>query len=149
MEKREIGFELKAVNNLIRRNLDQRFTEAGLEELSGMQGPMIGFIDYKSRTQDVYQKDIEKEFNIRRSTATVMLQNMENKGLLVREGVDHDGRLKRIVLTEKAKTFHARVHVEIDAFHQELEAGLTGEEKEQFFNILDKIKENLNRGLQL
>ena len=47
-EKREgqrensLGFELKCINNLIRRNLDMRFIEAGLGDLSGMQGPMLG-----------------------------------------------------------------------------------------------------------
>ena len=87
-----IGFELKVVNNLIRRNLDVRFAEAGLDEVSGMQGPILDFVQGKSREKDVFQRDVEREFNIRRSTATVMLQNLEQKGLIVREPVDHAGR---------------------------------------------------------
>lgn len=147
-DRREIGYELRTVHNLIRRTLDQRFTEEGLEELSGMQGPMIGFIYDKSQVGDVFQKDIEKEFNIRRSTATVMLQNMETKGLILRQGVDHDGRLKRIVLTEKARACHRIVRSQIEKFHRELEAGITREEKKQFLRTLDIITNNLNRELQ-
>lgn len=142
-EKRVIGFALKSVNNLIRRKIDGRFTENGLEDICGMQGPMLGFISRKSKTQPVFQKDIEKEFNIRRSTATVMLQKLEQKDLIVREAVEEDARLKKIVLTHKAEALNQRIREQVDAFHDELEAGLTEEEKEQFFVILDKIKRNL------
>lgn len=141
--QRVIGFELKSINNMIRRKLDVRFAEAGLSELLGMQGPMLGFICRRSREQDIFQRDIEREFNIRRSTATVMLQNLEQKGYIVREQVERDARLKRIVLTEKAVRQNREIHGQIDAFHQELEAGLTREEREEFLRILDKIKANL------
>lgn len=142
-DSKRIGFQMKSINNLIRRRLNVRFTEAGLNELCGMQGPMIGYIYKQSKTQDVFQKDIEKEFNIRRSTATVMLQNMEQKGLIVRQTVDHDARMKKILLTEKATECHLRVREQIDAFNEELENGITKEEKEEFFRILEKIKCNL------
>lgn len=142
-EKRVIGFALKSVNNLIRRKLGGRFAENGIEEICGMQGPMLGFISEKSKTQPVFQRDIEKEFNIRRSTATVMLQKLEQKDLIVREAVEEDARLKKIVLTPKAEALNLRIKEQVDAFHDELEAGLTEEEKEHFFVILDKIKRNL------
>lgn len=145
VKDREIGFELKCVNNLIRRSLDQRFAENGLEDLSGMQGPMIGYIYSQSGKMDVFQKDIEKVFSIRRSTATVMLQNLEQKDLIVREPVPNDGRLKKIVLTEKAKKCHMQVREQIDQFHRELEEGISPEEKEQFLAILDRIKDNLKK----
>ena len=145
VKDREIGFELKCVNNLIRRSLDQRFAENGLEDLSGMQGPMIGYIYSQSGKMDVFQKDIEKVFNIRRSTATVMLQNLEQKDLIVREPVPSDGRLKKIVLTEKAKKCHMQVREQIDQFHRELEEGISPAEKEQFLAILDRIKDNLKK----
>lgn len=141
--RREIGFELGMVSNLIRRSLNQRFAENGLEDLSGVQGPVIGSIYRNSEKQDVFQKDIEKWFNIRRSTATVMLQNMEQKGLIVRVPVPDDGRLKKIVLTDKAKEMHIRVKEQIDVFHRELEEGISKKEKEAFLATLDRIRGNL------
>jgi len=139
----QIGFRLKAINNLIRRNLDIRFAEAGLDELSGMQGPLLGFLQCRGAQGDVFQKDIEKEFNIRRSTATVMLQKLEQKGYLVRECADCDGRLKRIILTDKAREAHRVIRNQVDAFHEELERGLTEDEKEIFLAISEKIMKNL------
>ena len=142
-----IGFELKAVNNLIRRNLDVRFAEAGLDEVSGMQGPILDFVQGKSREKDVVQRDVEREFNIRRCTATVMLQNLEQKGLIVRVPVDHDGRLKKIVITAKAETYQIIIRKQIDIFHEDLEEGLSDGEKEEFLRILGKIEANLQKGV--
>lgn len=143
-DSRKIGFQIKSINNLIRRNLDVRFAEAGLDEICGMQGPMLGYIYDHSREQDIFQRDLEREFNIRRSTATVMLQNLEQKGYIVREAVEQDARLKRIVLTEKAVEVNLAVRKQIDAFNEELEAGITEEERTELFRILDKIIQNLS-----
>lgn len=168
-EEKRIGFELKIVNNLIRRRLSGSICEAELahtktEEfidissqnpdpestekigqcgIMGMQVPIIGYICEHSREGDVFQKNIEQEFNIRRSTATVMLQSLEQKGYLLREPVEYDARLKRIVLTPKAIKHDEMIRKRIDTFNQELEKGITEEERAEFFRILDKIKQNL------
>lgn len=144
-ERPQIGFQLKFINNLIRRRLDVRFSEQGLGELSGMQGPMVGYIYDNCKKQDIFQKDIEKVFNIRRSTATVMLQNLELKGFITRQAVEHDARLKKIMVTEKAEQYNLRIREQIDEFHKELEQGITEEEKEEFSRILDKIQQNLTK----
>lgn len=141
--QRMIALEMKSVNNMIRRKLDIRFQEAGLGDLTGMQGPMLGYINTKLGKQDIFQKDLEKEFNIRRSTATVMLQTLEQKGYIVREPVDSDGRLKRIVLTDKAIAHNRAIRRQIDAFNKELAEEISKEEQEVFFRVIDKIKSNL------
>lgn len=142
---KSMGLRLKSVNNMIRRALDAKFSEEGMEEVCGMQGPLIGYIYEQSRSRDVFQRDLEKEFSIRRSTATVMLQNMEQKGFIVRVPVERDARLKKIVLTDKAIELHNAIRRSIDVFNTYLEAGITQEEKEAFFRILDKITENLTQ----
>lgn len=142
-KRQDIGFEMKSVNNMIRRKLDIRFTEAGLGDLLGMQGPMLGYLHREGQKRDVFQKDIEKEFNIRRSTATVMLQNLEQKGYIIRIPVDQDARLKKILLTTKAVEHHFAIHKQIEAFNEELETGILPEEKAEFLRILEKIKKNL------
>lgn len=145
MERGEpkIGFRLKSINNMIRRKLDMEFAEAGLEDIVGMQGPMIGYIYDKSRTTDIFQRDLEKEFGVRRSTATVMLQTLEQKGYVVRVPVEYDARLKKIVLTEKAVRRHMEIRRRIDAFNEILEKDISQAEKEELFRILDKITQNL------
>ena len=143
LSTRQIGFELKAANNMIRRKMDSIFAQQDGSELIGMQRPLLGYLYHKSRHGDVYQKDVEKEFRIRRSTATVMLQSMEQKGYVVRVASTEDGRWKRILLTEKAIEHHHVIEEQILNFNRELEAGLTEEEKQTFLNILDKMMDNL------
>ena len=143
LTNRQLGFELKAANNMIRRKMEVIFAQQDGYELNGMQGPLLGYLYHKSRNGDVYQKDVEREFRIRRSTATVMLQSLEQKGYLVRVASTEDARLKRILLTEKAIRHHDLIEEQIRIFNRELEAGLTEEEKETFLRILDKMMHNL------
>lgn len=143
LSNRQLGFELKAANNMIRRKMEVIFAQQDGYELNGMQGPLLGYLYHKSRNGDVYQKDVEREFRIRRSTATVMLQSLEQKGYLVRVASTEDARLKRILLTEKAIRHHDLIEEQIRIFNRELEAGLTEEEKETFLRILDKMMHNL------
>ena len=57
----------------------------------------------------VYQKDIEEEFQIRKSTATGMLQLLEKNGFIVRESEKKDARLKRIIPTKKAEALRPSI----------------------------------------
>ncbi len=142
-KNRVIGFKIKCISNMIRRNLNDRFSAPEFEGLTGVQNAMMGFIMDNAAKRDVFQKDIEKEFNIRRSTATVMLQGLEQKGYIRRIPVEHDARLKKIELTPKAEKLQQRVRHEIDLFHAEIEKDFTDEEREQLLYLLDKIKKNL------
>ncbi len=144
MEKpRDIGFAIKSIANLIRRNLDRTFSAPEFDGLTGMQNAVMGYIMNQTVKQEVFQRDIEKEFNIRRSTVTVMLQSLEQKGYIRRIPVSCDARLKKIILTEKAEKMQKMVRSEIDRFHEKLEENLTKEEREQILVLLGKIKQNL------
>ena len=59
--------------------------------------------------REVYQKDIEEEFRIRKSTATGILQLMEKNGFISRESSKKDARLKRIVPTPKAEALRPEI----------------------------------------
>ena len=143
LTNRQLGFEIKAANNMIRRKMEAIFAQQEGYELNGMQGPLLGYLYHKSRHGDVYQKDVEREFRIRRSTATVMLQSLEQKGYLIRVASTEDARLKRILLTEKAIEHHNLIEEQIRNFNRELEDGITEEEKQIFLAILDKMMQNL------
>jgi DNA-binding MarR family transcriptional regulator len=112
------------------------------QELTGMHGFVIGYL-YNHQDEEVYQKDLEKRFEIRRSTATQILSLMEKNGLILRQSVPHDARLKRLVLTEKAIEMHKEVVKEIEAIDSLLIAGVTEKELQTFFAVIDKVKANL------
>ena len=137
-----IAFEIKVLANLIKRNLDDGALDDGEEGLTGMQGWIIGYLRANA-DRAVFQRDLEKDFNIRRATVTGVLQLMERNGLIVREAVEYDARLKKITLTPKAITQHDRVILRFKEFENNLRRGLNEEEIASFFAIAEKLKRNL------
>lgn len=136
-----IGFEIKTISNLIKRKINESPFE--FNDITGMQGWMLKYIHTESQYNNVFQKDIEKEFKIRRSTATGILQLLEKNGYITRESVAEDARLKKIVLTEKAIIAQEELRKRCRELDDIIENGLTNEEIETFFKIAEKIKKNL------
>lgn len=105
-------------------------------------GRIIGYL-WHNRDKDIFQRDIEKEFGIRRSTATRLLQLMESNGLILREQVMSDARLKKIVLTPKAVEMEQGIHKVIDSFEEELAQAFTPEEEREFRRLVGKLNDKL------
>ena len=97
--KKRIGAELNCISNLMKRKINKM--DVNNENPTYMQGGIIVFLMRSNGA--VYQRDIEKQFNIRRSTATGILKGMERDMLIHRVPVSDDARLKRLVLTDKAR----------------------------------------------
>ena len=139
---RHIGFELRQVANIIRREIDNAVSKRNIEKLTGMQGRVIGYLCHNGE-KEIFQRDIEAEFSLRRSTATTMLQTMEKHGLIKRAPVEYDARLKRILPTDIAVTRHKIFEEEINRVENQVLNGITKKEAETLLSILNKIKNNL------
>lgn len=143
MEKtKRIGFEVRTLSNLIRRNLNNSNAIKKADNVTGMHGYVIGYL-YDHQDKDVFQKDLEEEFLIRRSTATVVLQLMEKNGLILRQPVSYDARLKKLQLTQKAIEIHKSVVKDIDQVELRLSQGISDEELKAFFSIMERLKKNI------
>lgn len=140
---RKPGLAIKILSNKISRHFACHLSRAVPGAVTGLQGRVLGFIREQSQTGDVFQKDIEDAFDIRRSTATGMLQLMIKNGLLTREPVSYDARLKKITLTDKALGIHDRIIREIDALEHRLMDGISEEELGAFYKTLEKLEQNL------
>ena len=141
--QRRIGYAVKSVSNLVKQCIDQTIAKSGTTGVTGMQGWIIGYLYRRRDAQDFFQHDLEIEFNIRRSTASGILQRMERDGLITRSPAAHDARCKQILLTPKAIGIHERIISAIDQVEASITDGLADDEIETFFRILDKIKLNL------
>ena len=104
---REIGYEIRVLNNTIRNSINSIKLNKAIESnphTTRLHAWVIGFVFHSKNP--VYQKDIETEFQIKRSTASTLLASMEKNGLITRRSVDHDARLKQVILTDKARKMH-------------------------------------------
>jgi len=135
-----VGLAIRILSNQIGREFDYQISNLPAD-ITGLQGRVIGFVIDKSG--DVFQKDIEKELDIRRSTATAILQLMEKKGLLTRETVSDDARLKKIVLTDKALGIRNQIKNMLERVESQLISGLTEDEINTFFSVMKKISNNI------
>lgn len=103
---------------------------------------IMGFLcDHPDR--ELYQRDVEEVFCIRRSTASRFLQNLEKDGMLTRQSVPQDARLKKLVPTEKAIAIHEDIAEKFQIAEALMTAGLTEEELAQFIATARKIQHNL------
>ena len=59
-------------------------------DLTHIQRHILNYVLFESLGRDVYQKDLEEAFHIRKSTVTGILQLMEKNGFIKRESVEKD-----------------------------------------------------------
>ena len=142
MKEKEIGFQVRTLSNLIRRNFENFGSVKKQQCLTGAHGWVIGYL-YNNRHRDVFQRDFESEFSIRRSTITKMLTLMEKNDLITRESVEDDARLKKIVLTDKALKLQSQVSKDIKELEEKMSKDISEQELQIFFNVINKIKANL------
>ena len=94
--------------------------------------------------QDIYQKDIEEYFTITRSTASKVLSLMEQKGLIQRQAVAQDARLKKIILTDKAWEIREIMMADGEKLEETLLKGFREGEIETLRSYLKRIKDNIS-----
>ena len=138
-----IGYKIRLLHNQIHKRMESKRQENEKEPLTGMQRWTLGFLrDHDG--EDIYQKDIETEFSVSRATASNMLAVMERKGLLQREAVAHDARLKKLVLTEKARALVDRSEQDMRDMEALLSKGLSEKEIKNLKKYLDQMLLNLD-----
>ena len=139
--KREqsVGRVVNILTHRIKRRADR---ELG-GPVTGVQGRVLHFILDNCGEREIFQRDIEEEFHLRCSSATGSLQLMERNGLIRREPVDYDARLKRIVVTEEGVRFKQEITRMLKSMEATLVKDIPQEELDTFFRVISKMIENL------
>ena len=142
-EKFKIGKQVLDVAHQMKVCLDSSFDDT---TLNGLQARILGFVEVNDmQGNDVYQKDIEAEFKIRRSSVSSVLDTMEKNGFILRQSVASDARLKKLVLTDKAKQTGQQHRSAVDYFEQCISSDFTPEEVETLQYLLGKISNNVQK----
>lgn len=140
--KNDIGFAIRRLSNAIKRDIEKSKLKMQIDSAKSINGWALNYF-YENRDNDIFQRDFEQKFSIRRSTASKMLKSMEQNGFIERISVESDARLKKIVLTDKAIEQHKRILEDIERREKILRKGLTETEVKQFLNILQIITANM------
>lgn len=124
---------LKIAANQITQELDNFAKQYDMTQMQ------MSIIDYLSRqgNKEMFQRDIEKEFFIQRSTATVLLQRMEKRELLYRKTSITDARQKSVYLTQKSRDLETKINDYMKSHQDKLEANFSKSEIASFEKILN------------
>lgn len=141
MEKK-LGYEIKRLSRLMKQYIDNSDFMKGNANMTGMQGWVLRYLSFKEG-QDIFQKDVEREFRIRRSTATELLKVMESGGLIQRVPVKEDARLKKIIITPYGQQLNLKCEEVILQAEEQLTSGFSKQEIELMFELINRCKQNL------
>lgn len=137
-----LGKELNRVSHRIHRQIDRQVRRMDLDEASRSNLWIIGYI-YDHREQDVFQKDLEGDLCISRSTVSKVVDLMIQKGMVRREPVAYDARLKKLILTEKALQIHHQMELSTQKFERRLRRGFSEKDLEQLQEYLRRLEKNM------
>lgn len=138
--KQRIAKVIIDISYLLKRDLDNAAAKFGLTRT---QAVILKYLETESVKRDVFQKDIEREFRIRKSSVTSVIQLLEKNGYITRESVNEDARLKKIVLTDKARNVNSIIGNGFDKREDKFYDVLSEEEIETFFRIMNRISSTL------
>ena len=139
---KHVGYHLRRLDNLLMRNTMAQARSMNLDEVTVMHGWILAYI-YENQERDIYQKDIETQFGINRSTVTNIVKLMEKKELIRRESVPKDARLKKLVLTEKGIWAKKVSYEAVQATEKQTVLGISEKELDYFFKLIEKMRKNL------
>lgn len=140
--EKNIGFNIRRLSNYIRRDIEKSSASGKIVLPKGVNGWAINYF-YDNRDKEVFQRDFENRFSIRRSTASNILKTMEQNGFIQRVSVESDARLKRIILTDKAIKIHEEIMRDIKRRELKLRKGISEEEIDQFLSMVNRFIANL------
>lgn len=140
-----LGIRLRKLNNAIRRYLDHNSEiMRELDNLTCSNKWIMGYLfEAEEEGRDVFQRDLEQNFGITRSTVSKVLSLLEKKELVKRESVSHDARLKKLVLTEKSREIGREMRREADEMDKSLRSGFSSEEITLLCSFVQRMHNNI------
>ncbi len=141
-EEKNVGMEISKTHNLILRYCLHTDFKRVMSSGTGKSSWIIGYLA-EHPDREIFQRDIEEIFSMRRSTVSNMIKLMEQKGYIRRETVPYDARLKKLVLTPKAMETHRKINETVVLGENKMRKNISDEELTTFFNVLEKIQRNL------
>ncbi len=138
-DTKPIGPLLRIIHTAIDQQINVRVQEM---ELTSAQLFVLHYI-IRNSDRDVYQKDIEKHFELSHATVAGIIARLESKGFLISIPSERDKRFKRLCATEKAMCCDQQMGKNIEQIEQLILNGFSAEETKQLHLYLDRILANL------
>ena len=127
------------LNRRIRIYFSSFFTGTSL---TSIQALILHYIIVESEKKDIFPKDLEEFLEIKGSSITSLISNLERNGYLRRESLASDGRYKKLVLTEQTLAIQDDITSRINEYMQSIFVGISEDDLKVFEKVIMQMTEN-------
>lgn len=128
-----LGFLLKRAHN------DHQAIQAPALESHEIDGRFLAVLTVVSEFGPAPQQRLVEMLNVDRTTMVVLVDKLEQKGLVSRNPNPHDRRAHLITITRRGKQIRRRAQAAADDAEREFLRNLSEAEREQFVSLLQKL----------
>ena len=136
---RNFGFILNDVARLMRTTFDRRVKSLGLTRSQWW------VLNHLFRNDGATQSELADILEVKKATLGRLLDRMEQKGWIRREGHAGDRRAKRVFLTDEVEPAIKTMRAAAAEVRRDALSGLSPAQQDQFVDALLAIKGNLSR----
>ena len=140
-KKEELIPLIRIIDKEFKKDFERRLSEYGL---TAQQGRLLFYINWNSmNNKEVRQVDIEKHFQLTKSTVHGLISRMEKANLVIK---NQDKNNQYIIITDDCKKILQSVFEKRTECLDKMMNGMSDEEIETLHTLLMKIYENRDKG---
>ena len=139
MDEKKLMEKYDKLNRRMLRYFSGFFTDTSI---TSIQGLILHYIIVESETRDIFPKDIEEFLEIKGSSVTSLISNLERNGYLRRESLDSDRRYKKLVLTQQTLAIKDDITSRINEYMHSMFVGISEDDLKIFEKVILQMTEN-------
>ena len=139
MDEQKLMEKYDKLNRRIRRYFASFFTDT---PITSIQALILHYMIVESEKRDIFPKDLEEFLEIKGSSVTSLISNLERNGYLRRESLASDGRYKKLVLTEQTLAIHYYITERISEYMHSIFVGISEDDLKIFAKVIMQMTEN-------
>ncbi len=140
IDAQKLDMDLRLIMNFLRHSNESLHNKIFPENTASYAYILAFLCDNEDKI--IYQRDIERQFDLSRSTVSTVLKELEADNLIERRLVLSDARLKRVVPTERARMINEICKNNMNNLLTGLLYGADQQQTDAFFEVLEIIKSN-------
>ena len=141
MKEKSLMEKYDKLNRKISRYFSSYFTDT---PLTSIQALVLHYLMTESVKRNVFPKDLEEFLEIKPSSVTSLISNLERNGYLRRESLADDGRYKKLVLTQKTLEIQDDITSRINKYMTSIFVGISDEDLKVFEKVITRMTENIS-----
>ena len=140
--ERSVIKEIRDIDKLIGKYISDGHDPRRIMNLTQFQ--IIHYL-LKHADEDVCQRDLEIETNLKKASITGAIDSLVEKGMVKRVQSEEDRRVNYIRLTKQMLEYKQNFENRIAELNENIIKDIDSKELESFYHVLEKIKENIRK----